>query len=886
MKGKEVKVNNGLDPGDCTKGGGSYVVKCTSDGTTWNPSPAAVAAVDVRTFGAKCDDSTDDATAIQAAINSVGSTATTRSGAHIVIPDHCAIASTLVIDRKAIIFEGLGWGRTGASGTQSYLRWIGSAGSPMLRVQNVQGVQIRDLHFVGKNSAKPSSAISSFNISGFGINSNLIENVAIGELQDDASVSGAGFTDGIDFEGSSGNNGEWRLRNIEINNCARYGIKQGSIQQVNHRWDSIEISNCATAGMYIIGTVSGANWDFGGNAIDVLTPATDDFGANAGPVITVQSLRSEGGSARLLEMRGAGTINVMGGVNHTGSFTNADGRIVIADSANSNTLRFSNFTFNFQTSTPTTAPFIDVTLGSYANECLKELILETCSLPSGGPNSNGIDAQSLGVLDWKHIRYSPPSYGSDPNYVTPKATDVWLGGQFSTGESFVASNVTDIPARFRFSPTFYQHLTAASNSILLDTSLRLIYNETAGTLTLTSTPTIPAGRNGELITIINVGAQAVTLQDNSTLSGSKLKLLNGGTVILAQRDSIQFIYLSSDQTGWGSTDAWVQIGPKNSSPVTSVFGRSGAVVAATNDYTWTQVNKTTSSLADITTRSASDLSSGTLPDARFPATLPAASGVNLTNLNGSNISSGTVSDARLSANIPLLNAANAFTNTGTHTFSGNIVVNTGLLGTDGTGITQIRLNSAGSNWGTIQNPSSNKWAFGYYTNGNTVVGTPALTWAVGGSIQFNQYGAGTLVTDASGNITASSDDRLKDRIHPFTRGLAEILRLRPITYGWNQRSGYETQSLYSGFSAQQVRGVIPEAVGKDGRGYFTLNERPIIGALVNADQEIVRNMTALTLRVTKLENENARLKAQLTLLRQRNPSQRRQLSSRLLCRRR
>ncbi len=39
--------------------------------------------------------------------------------------------------------------------------------------------------------------------------------------------------------------------------------------------------------------------------------------------------------------------------------------------------------------------------------------------------------------------------------------------------------------------------------------------------------------------------------------------------------------------------------------------------------------------------------SGTIPDARFPATLPAASGVNLTALNASNLGSGTVPTARL-----------------------------------------------------------------------------------------------------------------------------------------------------------------------------------------------------------------------------------------------
>jgi len=84
-----------------------------------------------------------------------------------------------------------------------------------------------------------------------------------------------------------------------------------------------------------------------------------------------------------------------------------------------------------------------------------------------------------------------------------------------------------------------------------------------------------------------------------------------------------------------------------SGAVASVFGRTGAVIANANDYTWAQINKTTSSLADISTRSASDLSSGTLPDARFPATLPSLSGVNLANLNASNIGSGIVPPARL-----------------------------------------------------------------------------------------------------------------------------------------------------------------------------------------------------------------------------------------------
>jgi hypothetical protein len=56
--------------------------------------------------------------------------------------------------------------------------------------------------------------------------------------------------------------------------------------------------------------------------------------------------------------------------------------------------------------------------------------------------------------------------------------------------------------------------------------------------------------------------------------------------------------------------------------------------------------------AALTSLNATNLGSGTVPDARFPATLPAASGVNLTALNASNISSGTVPVARLGSGSP------------------------------------------------------------------------------------------------------------------------------------------------------------------------------------------------------------------------------------------
>ena len=68
--------------------------------------------------------------------------------------------------------------------------------------------------------------------------------------------------------------------------------------------------------------------------------------------------------------------------------------------------------------------------------------------------------------------------------------------------------------------------------------------------------------------------------------------------------------------------------------------------------------------ASLTNLNADNLASGTIPDSRFPSTLPAADGsalTNLTNLNASQLSSGTIPDARFPAVLPAVDGS-ALTN--------------------------------------------------------------------------------------------------------------------------------------------------------------------------------------------------------------------------------
>lgn len=80
-------------------------------------------------------------------------------------------------------------------------------------------------------------------------------------------------------------------------------------------------------------------------------------------------------------------------------------------------------------------------------------------------------------------------------------------------------------------------------------------------------------------------------------------------------------------------------------------GANNATTARTNLglVIGTDVLAPNGSGASLTSLNASNLASGTLPDARFPGTLPAANGVNLTALNASNLTTGTVATARLAS---------------------------------------------------------------------------------------------------------------------------------------------------------------------------------------------------------------------------------------------
>jgi len=112
---------------------------------------------------------------------------------------------------------------------------------------------------------------------------------------------------------------------------------------------------------------------------------------------------------------------------------------------------------------------------------------------------------------------------------------------------------------------------------------------------------ISDGRAGQFLLIIPATGLTITLKDENAGADATSDRIRtpGGTDLALADDEAALLWHNT------TLDRWVVIGTTKSGggAVDSVFGRTGAVVATTNDYTWAQIDKATSSIADITTRS-------------------------------------------------------------------------------------------------------------------------------------------------------------------------------------------------------------------------------------------------------------------------------------------
>ena len=153
------------------------------------------------------------------------------------------------------------------------------------------------------------------------------------------------------------------------------------------------------------------------------------------------------------------------------------------------------------------------------------------------------------------------------------------------------------------------------------------------------------------------------------------------------------------------------------------------------------------------------------------------------------------------------------------------------------------------------------------TSGNVGIGTasPSYTLHVVGTAGLS---TGTAWTNAS-------DIRLKDIRGDYEYGLNEVLQLHTVRYNYKKDNplGLPSDFEKTGFIAQEVQKVIPDAVKERKDGYLELNVDPIHWAVVNAVKEFYakwfadsaekdRRLDEKDRQINELKSQNAAIKSE------------------------
>lgn len=194
----------------------------------------------------------------------------------------------------------------------------------------------------------------------------------------------------------------------------------------------------------------------------------------------------------------------------------------------------------------------------------------------------------------------------------------------------------------------------------------------------------------------------------------------------------------------------------------------------------------------------------------------------------------------------------------------------------------ITLGSAsGEGIGSQRTSGTNQYGLDFYTNftkkmvilqnGNTGIGTNTP----GFKLEVN----GSAAKPGGGTWSATSDRRLKQNIRPYQDGLSTLIRINPVHYQYNEKSGYDIFAEHIGVIAQELQAVAPymvaesPVIAEDGQPYLTVDNSAMMYMLINAvkeQQEMIDHLnkenTSLSATIEKLkqiETEVKELKAML-----------------------
>jgi hypothetical protein len=216
---------------------------------------------------------------------------------------------------------------------------------------------------------------------------------------------------------------------------------------------------------------------------------------------------------------------------------------------------------------------------------------------------------------------------------------------------------------------------------------------------------------------------------------------------------------------------------------------------------------------------------------------------------GGNVAAGAASPLTDVLNMDNAGNASFMSTTGTLRVYGSRIISTGTGNPSVCVYNTIGgVNTAGGIWVD----SLNRLTFGMMDGG----GNPNYQsgfWDNSGNLTIT----GATATKASGTTWANpSDARIKQDILPYTSGLDDVTRLRPVSFRYRPETNYPEELLNQrqvGFIAQEVEDVMPDMVtsapGQVGDikldDLRTLDTNNLIFALVNAVRELTERVKQL-----------------------------------------
>ena len=346
---------------------------------------------------------------------------------------------------------------------------------------------------------------------------------------------------------------------------------------------------------------------------------------------------------------------------------------------------------------------------------------------------------------------------------SPTLNQVYTIDQKSWRYNGTAWNVISSGFDLSTSPSFTNLVVSGQPTVIADTATDtltlvagsgIVITTNAGTDTITLTSVASTGNITIADTTLSVtNANPITITPNLVLGGT-LRFPDNSVQTTATVQGPAGPAGPTGAGGSGSGNVNSVNGGYVDNAVVRYDGTSGTNIQVSsvsiNDAGLLTATNFSGGGASITALNATQLTSGTIPDARFPATLPASSGINLTALNATQLTSGTIPDAQFPATLPTASGINLTALNATNLGSGTVPV--ARLGQSGTrdATTYLR---GDNTWATVAGGgASDSFATIAVAGQSSVVAdsaTDTLTLVAGTGI--------TLTTDAgTDSITITS----------------------------------------------------------------------------------------------------------------------------------